>query len=108
MPDKEPFEKHQDKEHVPNLVGGRFDDAAGRFKSVLEVQNDGELGAAAGDADKARKYAGFDVAKLPTDFIDDWTGQRFVHPNDPDDLKYINLGHQHHHKHHKKHHHKHH
>jgi len=106
VPDKEPFEKHQDKEHVPGLVGSRFDDGAGRFKSVLEVQNDGEIGAAQGDADKARKYAGFDVEKLPEDFVDDWTGQRFVHPNDPDDLKYIEVGH--HHKHHKKHHKKHH
>lgn len=106
MPGKEPFEKHQHKEHVPSLVDSRFDDGAGRFKSVLEVQNDGEIGAAQGDADKARKYAGFDVEKLPEDFIDDWTGQRFVHQKDPEDLKYIELGH--HHKHHKKHHKKHH
>ena len=106
VPDKEPFETHQHKEHVPALVTARFDDGTGRFKSVLEVQNDGEIGAAAGDADKARKYAGFDVANLPEDFIDDWTGQRFVHPKNPDDEKLLNLGHRHHNKHHKRHHHK--
>lgn len=106
VPDKEPFEKHQAKEHVPVLVSSRFDDGAGRFKSVLEVQNDGEIAAAQGDAAKVVKYKGFDVANLPEDFVEDWTGQRFVHPNDPDDLKYIELGHRH--KHHKKHHKKHH